>query len=173
MKIDADFYKSRYDYELDRKDKLTAALPLPVGLLTILGSAMVAMARSFSYTDSELAAVFLVFVVLAVCALFGCAWRLWRAYDAQTYEYLPLLQDLEEARGEWMLFFEEARAGGDEGSKAYEDELDKHIIKAADENTRNNDGRSAWLHQSRRWLFAVFCFTALAGIPYVADQVRF
>jgi hypothetical protein len=127
------------------------------------------MARSFSHNDRWLTVAFLVFVVSAVCAFFGCAWRLWRAYDAQTYEFLPLLQELEEARGEWMLFFEEAHAGLEKGSEAYEDEFNKHIIKAADENTRNNDRRSGWMYQSRRWLFAVFCLTALAGIPYVAD----
>ena len=49
MKFDFDSLKSRYDYELQRREQLTAALTLPVGVLTVLGGAMTAMARSFSY----------------------------------------------------------------------------------------------------------------------------
>ena len=47
------------------------------------------------------------------------------------------------------------------------------IIDAADRNTRNNDARSGLLHWARVALFTVLFLTALAGIPYVADQVRF
>ena len=54
MKFDFDFLKSRYDYELQRREQLTAALTLPVGVLTVLGGAMTAMARSFSYQDGLL-----------------------------------------------------------------------------------------------------------------------
>jgi hypothetical protein len=171
MQFDSVFLKTRYDYELDRRDKLTTALAMPVGLLTVFGGSMTAMARSFTYQDQRLTIAFLVFLVLGVCAFFGCAWRLWHAYSRQTYEYLPLLSELREAQREWRLFFEEAHAPG--ADEAFGEEFDTRIIKAADENTRLNDNRAGWIHQSRQWLLAVFCFTALAGIPYVADQVRF
>ena len=51
MKFNFNFQKDRYDYELKRKDQITAALTLPVGILIALGAAIAAMARSFSYTD--------------------------------------------------------------------------------------------------------------------------
>ena len=51
--MDFSFIKSRYDYELQRREQLFTALTLPVGILTVLGSAIVAMARSFSYRDSS------------------------------------------------------------------------------------------------------------------------
>ena len=51
MKFNFDFLKDRYDYELKRKDQITAALTLPVGVLIALGTVMAAMARSFSYRD--------------------------------------------------------------------------------------------------------------------------
>ena len=44
MKFDFDFLKDRYDYELKRKDQITAALTLPVGILIALGAAMATMA---------------------------------------------------------------------------------------------------------------------------------
>ncbi len=41
--LDFAFLKNRYDFELDRKEKLTAALTLPVGVLSVLGGALIAM----------------------------------------------------------------------------------------------------------------------------------
>ena len=46
--LDLAFLKDRYDYELDRKDKLTASLTLPVGILTGLGGLLAVMFRSFT-----------------------------------------------------------------------------------------------------------------------------
>jgi hypothetical protein len=49
--LDFDFIKDRYDFELDRKDKLTASLTLPAAVLSALGSAMAFMTGRFSYQD--------------------------------------------------------------------------------------------------------------------------
>ena len=139
MKFDFDFLKDRYDYELQRREQLTAALTLPVGVLTILGGAMAAMARSFSYKDGLLTWAFGILLGSAVIAFFLCMLNLGRAYHRQTYIYLPMLG----------------------------------IIDAADRNTRNNDQRSRYLFWSRLALFAVLALTAIMGIPYVVDQVRY
>ncbi|MBM2813032.1 MAG: hypothetical protein HW416_3791 [Chloroflexi bacterium] len=173
MKLD--FLKERYEFELDRKEKLTAALTLPVGVLSLLGGALTAMARSFTYKDLTVSGFFLVFLVAAVLSFFICAYRLMRAYHAQTYIYLPLLSEFEtfeEEDRQWRAYVE--ATGGDlSNEEDFDSWLRKRIINAADANTRSNDQRAKWLHQSRSWLFAVFCFTAVAGIPYAADQVRF
>lgn len=43
-----EFLKERYDFELQRKEQLTSALTLPVGVLSGLGGLMTAMVRAFS-----------------------------------------------------------------------------------------------------------------------------
>ncbi len=63
-----DFLKDRYDFELKRKDQLTEALTLPVGVLTVLGGLLGAMAQSFSYGTDAATHVFIVFVVISVIA---------------------------------------------------------------------------------------------------------
>ena len=98
MKFDFDFLKDRYDYELKRKDQITAALTLPVGILIALGAAMAAMARSFSYTDGYLTWCFLLSLGSAAVAFFLCVVNLGRAYHRQTYWYLPLLSELDWTR---------------------------------------------------------------------------
>jgi hypothetical protein len=91
MKFDADFLKDRYDYELRRREELTSALTMPIGVLTVLGGAMAAMARSFTYRDALLTWAFGILLALAVAAFVICMVRLARAYHPQKYLYLPLL----------------------------------------------------------------------------------
>ena len=73
MKIfNFEFLKDRYECELDRKEKLTAALTLPVGILTGLGGILAVRARSFTYRDTLLTWTFAPFMVAAVVAFFVC-----------------------------------------------------------------------------------------------------
>jgi hypothetical protein len=91
FEFDFAFIRNRYDYELQRKEQLTTALTLPVGVLGRLGSLLAVMARTFSYEHQVLTSSFVPVVVIAVVALFGCLVQLARAYHRQTYVFLPLL----------------------------------------------------------------------------------
>ena len=92
--LDFEFLKDRYDFELDRKDKLTESLNLPVGILGGLGGLLALMARSFAYRDLVLTWAFAPFLVFAILAVAACLLQLIRAYHRQTYIYLPLLKTL-------------------------------------------------------------------------------
>ena len=98
MNFDADFLKDRYDYELQRREQLTTALTLPVGVLTALGGAMVAMARSFSYEGRLLTWMFGILLGLTAIAFVLCLLCL-GAYHSQKYIYLPLLAVHQEVQG--------------------------------------------------------------------------
>jgi hypothetical protein len=80
FRFDFDFLKNRYDYELQRKEQLTTALTLPVAVLTGLGGAIVAMARSFSYRDALVTWLFSPVLVADGIAFFVCLVYLARAY---------------------------------------------------------------------------------------------
>lgn len=170
--MDFKFAKDRYDYELERKEQLTAALTLPMTALSILGGALIAMARSFSYEDRLLTALFGSLIVLDAVAFTVCLTYLGRAYHRQKYIYLPLLKELDEWEEEYRQFMSYVESTGGH-APGTEHTILERIIDAADRNTRNNDIRSGLLHWARVALFMVLVMTALAGIPYVADQVRF
>ena len=136
MKFDFDFLKDRYDYELKRKDQITAALTLPVGILIALGTVMAAMARSFSYVDGCLTWFLVGFLGSATVALLFCVFYLARAYHRQTYCYLPLLNELQTSRGLYKEVY--LRLCGDssqheaEADDSFQNDLEKKIIEAAD-----------------------------------------
>src|SRR5262245_7555118 len=170
--LDLNFLKDRYDYELARKEQLTAALGLPVGVLGGLGGLIAFMVRSFVFKNDATTWTFGLTIVPAIACFFGCLVQLVRAYHRQRYKYLPLLKDLEATREEWRAFYQEA---GYEGSDEdfFRHEFRTHIIEAADRNTLNNDARSSLLYWARVWLFWLLGFATAAGIAYVANQVRF
>lgn len=171
--LDFAFLTDRYDFELERKEKLTAALALPVGVLAVLGSGGIAMVRSFTYRDPTLNALFLGFLFAGLGAFSLCLWFLAHSYIAQKYVYLPLLAELKRFEDEMMEYASVMAGGESEVRDDYERELRRRIIAAADTNTLANDWRSRWLHWSRITLFVTVVFAYIAGIFYMADQVRF
>jgi hypothetical protein len=160
----------RYDFELQRKEQLTAALALPVGVLGVLGSLLAVMVRSFTFQGDPLSVAFGIAVAGAVCSFFACLLQLARAYHRQTYRYLPLLKQLDATLDEWRSFYAETGFTGDE-EDFFVRELRARIIDAADRNTENNDARSALLYWARVWLFWLLGLTTAAGTAYVAQQV--
>jgi hypothetical protein len=47
--LDFSFLKDRYDFDLQRREQLTTALALPVGVLGGLGGLLAVMVRSFRW----------------------------------------------------------------------------------------------------------------------------
>lgn len=170
--LNIDFLKDRYDFELERKEKLTDALTLPIGVLTVLGSVLGAMARSFSYKFPILTRMFVSFLVADIVAFAVCLLYLARAYHRQTYVYLPTLKSLYQAKRELREYYEASGMPAEEAAEEFTENLEKRIIAAADANTENNDRRSSLLYRSRIVLFVILVLTALAALPFVADQVR-
>jgi hypothetical protein len=165
--FDFDFLKDRYDFELQRKEQLNVSLNLPVGILGGLGSLLALMARSFTYQDRVLTWIFVALVVAGIATFCGCLVQLARMYHRQKYMYLPLLGEFEKSRDDFLEFSKVMAGGEAEVLEAFESNLRRRIIEAADRNTANHDDRSSLMYWARVWLFVTLCLTALAGIPYV------
>ncbi|HUE90038.1 MAG TPA: hypothetical protein VMO26_28490 [Vicinamibacterales bacterium] len=86
--------------------------------------------------------------------------------------FLPLLGEIDQSREEF-LEFAPAMAGGErEVLDAFENQMRRRMIDAADRNTQTNDARSGLLHRARLALYAILVLSAGCGLPYVVDQVR-
>lgn len=155
MNFDAAFLKSRYDYERQRREQLAAALTLPIGLPTVFGGAIVAMARSFTYGDPVLTWMFGVLLASAAVAFAVCAWWLARACHPQDTTYLPLLADSQRSRDEFNEFAAVMEQYDGERVEGLEAQFDEHIIEATGRNTKNNDYRSDQLHLARPGIIAI------------------
>ena len=171
--LDFDFLKDRYDFELQRKEEITNALGLPVGILGGLGSVIAIMAQTFSYRGVALTRTFGVSLAASLVTFLGCLVLLGCAYHRQKYVFLPLLEDLERAKVEFLEFVNHVKGSGGALIADYETEFRRSIMRAADQNTQNNDERIGFLYWARICLFGVLGTTAMTGIFFVIDQVRF
>lgn len=171
--FDFKFLQDRYDFEFARKEQLTSALTMPIGVVSGVGGLLAAMVKSFSFPDSMLWWFFVIPMVADALSLVVCLWFLAKAYHMQTYVYLPLLKDLDEVRDEFSEFNRYVEATGGTVEETFAGDLRRRIIDAADANTTTNEKRSEILRVARLWLFAVLWLTAFTSVPYIADRVRF
>jgi len=169
--MDFEFLKDRYDFELARKDDLTSALTLPVGVLSGLGGVMAAMAQSFPYGRAGWDPLFLLAFAFDTLAFVAALHFLGRAYHGQDYGYLPRLGELRQDQEELDRYFVE-HGGDQELARAeFQRQLERRIIEAADTSAMSNDRRSTFLHRARQSLLAVLILTSLTGIVYVLAKV--
>ena len=127
--LDLAFLKDRYDYELDRKDKLTASLTLPVGILTGLGGLLAVMSRSFTYGSPGLTIPFLAFLGVAVLSFVVCLVCIGRAWHSSEYEYMAFIGTLDRTLQEFEAYYEgDPKTAGEE----FTGNLRRSIIQAAD-----------------------------------------
>ena len=166
------FLKERYNFELQRKEQLTASLALPVGVLGGMGSALALMISFVCVArNSALTIFFSSVIVTDIIAFILCMWYLSLAFHRQKYIYLPKLVELETFRTEWREFYEYAKAkGADDDFVVHE--LRKRIIEAADQNTDKNDERAA----SLSWLTLFSVASGSSGSqrwrPFHTSQMR-
>jgi len=167
--LDLAFLKDRYDYELDRKDKLTASLTLPVGILTGLGGLLAVMFRSFTYSSPWLTIPFVAFLAVAVLSFVVCLVFIGRAWHFSEYEYMAFIGTLDRTLQEYEAYYEgDPKTAGEE----FTGNLRRSIIQAADANTELNDRRSKFLYRARIALFVLLVAWSFGGVVYVIDQVR-
>lgn len=159
--MDFEFLKQRYDFELSRRDAITAALGLPFAILTAVGSLAIAVIRSFGYQRHPWITVgFLMAVAWALLLFIAAIYYLSHAYRDDTYTYLPKLAELEAARQMWR---------GDDGF--FRHELRELIIEAADYNATTNDNRSAYLGRANAAIVWLAASVGAAAVAFAANQV--
>jgi hypothetical protein len=163
------FVKDRYDFELLRKEQLTNALTMPITAMSIVGSLLVAMGRTFSFRESPVWWFFVPLFVIDILSFVMCLIQLARAYHLQTYTYLGMLGEMEQMLWSWRQIYADAQMK--DADVAFDEELRRRIINATDVNVATNEIRSDRLRIARLWLFAVLWLTFFVGLPYFADRV--
>lgn len=160
--MDFSFLVSRYDRELDRKDKLTAAVGLPVTILAALGGIIVAIARGFSYSEPWRIVAFMAVLAVDFASIGWSLYWLTRNYGGSEYVFIPKLEELEKTRVDLE---------HGEPSHQFMDALRESIILAADANAQTNDTRSAFMDRANQTLVVLLVATAATGVLYVVDQL--
>jgi hypothetical protein len=170
--VDFAFLKQRYDYELERMDRLTNAVSQSAGFLALLGGVITVMARGFSYDETWLTIAFLVPLLVGVGAAAFSVCHLAVAYYHQAYLYLPDLSALVKEQDE-MLRLRMLRAITEaEAKEQFMLRLGNLVVELSDQNGAVNGVRVFALKRANRALLLVLVLTSIAGLSYVVDQGR-
>ena len=163
--MDLDFLLDRYKWELERREKLTAAVAFPTTILVFLGGLLAAMARGFTYERDWQTACLSAGLLVALVVASNCLYCLTRAYHGSTYHYLPRLNELENA------FVDAIDQNPSDGEQEFDGIFRERIIDATDDNARASDTWQAYLDRANFRLILFVIATAFCGVLYVLDQI--
>ena len=161
------FYEKLYFQELERREKLSARLNVPLAILVavvgflsfMLNSAPIGISGRHNF-------LFWVFFVLASCATAVGAWFFKASWFGHTDKLLPTANETEAYRSQLIDLYKDY----DERDQLVEDALKQYLYdyykQFSSENTVNNDARAYHLYQATYSITVAVMLAFLAFIPY-------
>lgn len=170
------FYKEFYFHEIERKYSLMKSMSLPVGVATIIASALLVVAARLNTISSFFDLGLLVLLICTALLLFLSVYYMTRAYFNHAYQYLPTTLQIASHRRELENFFrqtQEVRKAvqlADEETMRF---LADVLASTAHHNSLVNDKRSRFLFWANASLSGALLLLILGGIATVAHSMSF
>jgi len=158
-------YQRIHDEELSWRDRLSAAMAIPVGLATVLGGALALYARAFAGWDGIVGWWFGVALFAGIACFVGVVVQLVRAHHGYEYERIPFPVQIRDYEKRLRAFHRDAGTEEEFGAE-FEEWLDDRLVVAADRNVKNDLEKSRHLHWSTNWLVWGLIALGLATPPF-------
>jgi len=163
--MDQDLYAKLYDAEWARTDQLQNAVGTPLGILVLLGGALLVLVQQFKSDQLVLEYTFWPLYALACGAFSVAAYMAVRSYYGYRYSHIPFPSTL--VRYYQGLREHHARAGTPGLAETeFAVYLTERYVVAADANSVHNANRSEYLHRANRALIVALIATAACAIPH-------
>lgn len=161
------FYEKLYFQELERREKLSARLNIPLAILVAVVGFQSFMLNSAPFGVLGWSGLlFWTFFVLASCATAVGAWFFRASWFGHTDKLLPTANETEAYRSQLIDLYKDF----DEKEKLVEDALTQYLYdyykQFSSENTVNNDTRAYRLYQATYAITVAVLLAFLAFIPY-------
>lgn len=171
-----DFYKEFYFHEIERKYSLMKSMSLPVGVATLLSSALLVIATRLQTVASLFDLGLLVLLVCTALLLCLSIYYMTRAYFNHAYHYLPTTLEIASHRQELENFYK--RAEDEHRANVLADEettrfLINTLASTAHHNSVVNDKRSRSLFWANASLSGALLLLILGGVATVAHTMDF
>jgi hypothetical protein len=169
-----EFYKDRYQSELDHREKIEGRIRTPLPMLVI-----VAGISGFLIKNTVLEKLFCFHWSLYLLILIGSAtfivslYYFLRAIYGYHYQLIPTSERLENYYNE--IFSEYQKVSPGDARKWTNEEFEKYLmasyIEYGTQNTKNNDAKSLNLNNCIGSLIVAFICSSLAYLPYYWNSV--
>lgn len=171
-----EFYKSHYDLELTRKTDITAALAVPIGILSVLLGGLIVMAKELHVPLSSAEEILAIGILLSALALSVSAYFLIRSLFNFSYGYIATPLEILKYQEGLVAFHEGAGMSTPDAKELAEEETLDYIgaeyAKYADRNSKNNDIKSTYLHRANGAMIAAVVCGGAAGAVYVYNSMK-
>lgn len=154
--------RAHYFHEVERRRELNASLSIPLGVLTALLAAIAAMLSALSIPLDPIEWLVLLPAALGAATAALSVYYAMRSYLGYTYRHPTSMGTLKDWR-------DEALGNGIPESRVEEDIariMSDQYAAGAERNARNNDTKSAYLHNAGVALTICLVLVILAGLPY-------
>ena len=186
--MDFDFIKDQYLLEIERENQLRTSLNLPTGVLIVLGSLLGFFVKDFSYDLSTgTTIIFSIFIGISAILFVIAVVYLILSFHGRTYAFIETPGELKSYYDELLHhhinlsdYYKslEEYYGVEPRERDYpepevlakqdfQEFLSQKYISATNENTWNNDSKSARLHSANLFLIFTLCSTLVCSVPFL------
>lgn len=171
-----------YHKENERRLSLNDSLNIPIGILTGLFALFFFIAKEFTFSKESYSITEIIFIIcLSISSILwvSVVYNLFMSYNKlfKGYEYkgLPYPTKLSEQHKKLVLFVEEKKSELDSGTTAdsiYEEQLEQMINEYLNRNINNNDTKSQYLHDAKKYLLSCIIFTLICSVPFTINFIN-
>jgi hypothetical protein len=161
-----EFFQATYKSEADRRAQLSSLLPIPLGIFTVVGGGLYAMAQGLSLPLDGWEIACAAFLVGALALGIAAAYNLTRFQFGHKYRYLAFSDEIENYR---KLSTDYYKGRGQPAAAADEDVRERirsDFIDVSSFNARVNDKKTRFLYITNSFLAACALFALAASIPF-------
>ena len=166
-----EFCQERYDYEATRRSELTGAVALPVGVLSVLGGALVAVLKGLRPPLDASDWVLAIASGISLLAGLLSAHYLARSYFGYTYRYVATPKQVRDhhaaVKATYIAAAVDAVSSTQYANKKVLEYIQERYAEAAHHNTLNNDRKSYFLHMANGAMIVALIPAVAAGGAYL------
>lgn len=167
-----DFERQHYYFELQRKDRLSTSVSIPLGILTALfGAATYFFNKIENFSSGVGCLIFGIAVLLMFFALIYATYCLVKSYWAYKYKCIPTSKEIEDYLTELNKYYNTYPDAPGSVEEKYEEFLLNYFIETNEANIRNNDTKSSYLHKVTSTLILALILSAILIIPLQYQNV--
>lgn len=170
-----DYYKEHYCLEATRKNDLTNALSLPLGILSLLIGGLAVVAQGVHVPLNSMTILQLALMAVAVVFVLRTAYFLARSYYNYAYGYVPTPLEIKRFKEALVAYYVTLGETLENAVRKADIETLEHIdeeyAKHTDRNTKNNNSKSSFIHKANGALIGTIISTLAIGVAYLAISI--
>lgn len=170
-----DFYKELYFKEIERRGQLNNDISIPIGLATVLATAIFYYFTTYSFTPFEL--IQIIFTIMLITGTITLGIAIYYIIQSYTffgrnipYDYIALPSDAENYFNDYLSYqIQLGKADNDaklEANIVFENYLLEAYVRTTSKNTSTNDQRAFDLYMSKKYIIVSFIVLLFTFIPF-------